>query len=107
MKQTMQEVDHPIVDLSDVVDDERAVLLYTCGTTSRRTWVMITHGQLTSYVMNHSEAPDGTERGSSIVCLPGYHVAGATSICNSIYSGRRLILLRQFDAEAWLFAVEN
>ncbi|MGM9957583.1 MAG: class I adenylate-forming enzyme family protein, partial [Peribacillus sp.] len=69
--------------------------------------VMITYGQLTTYVMGHSEAADGTDRGSTIISVPSYHVAGATSICNAIYTGRRLILLRQFDAGEWLHAVET
>lgn len=102
-----RQVTQPILDFEDVDDDELAILLYTSGTTSKPKGVMITHGQLTSYVMNHSEAPDGSDKGASIVCMPIYHVAGATSVCNSIYSGRRLILLRQFDAEEWLSAVEH
>lgn len=98
---------NPLIDCAEVESDDLAILLYTSGTTSRPKGVMITYGQLTAYVMNHTEAADGTPRGSSVICVPSYHIAGATSICNSIYSGRRLILLRQFEAAEWLHAVEK
>ena len=91
----------------DVESTDLAILLYTSGTTSKPKGVMLTHGQLTTYVMNHSEVADGSDRGSSVICIPNYHVAGATSICNSIYTGRRLILMPQFDAGKWLYAIER
>lgn len=100
-------VAQPYLNFADVESNDLAILLYTSGTTSRPKGVMITYGQLTTYVMGHSEAADGTERGSTIISVPSYHVAGATSICNAIYTGRRLILLRQFDAGEWLHAVET
>lgn len=97
----------PYEGFGDVETSDLAILLYTSGTTSKPKGVMLTHGQLTTYVMNHSEVADGTDRGSSVICIPNYHVAGATSICNSIYTGRRLILLSQFDAGSWLRVVEQ
>ncbi|MFS0574303.1 long-chain-fatty-acid--CoA ligase [Sporosarcina sp. 179-K 3D1 HS] len=97
----------PYEGFADVESADLAVILYTSGTTSRPKGVMLTYGQLTTYVMNHSEVADGTDRGSSVVCIPIYHVAGTTSVCNAIYTGRRLILLSQFDAEKWLHAVEH
>lgn len=106
-EEAKQKVTEPLGDFADVDDHELAVLLYTSGTTSRPKGVMITYGQLTSYVMSHSEAADGTPRGSSVICVPNYHVAGATSICNSIYSGRGLILMRQFEAGEWLHTLEK
>ncbi|GHH96767.1 class I adenylate-forming enzyme family protein [Neobacillus kokaensis] len=98
---------NPYFDFADVDSNELAILLYTSGTTSKPKGVMITYGQLTTYVMSHSEAADGSPQGSSLICVPSYHVAGATSICNCIYSGRRLILLRQFEAGEWLRALEK
>ncbi|WP_050616120.1 class I adenylate-forming enzyme family protein [Bacillus testis] len=97
----------PMEGFADVDNSDLAILLYTSGTTNRPKGVMITYGQLTSYVMNHSEACDGTPKGSSLICVPSYHIAGATSLCNCIYSGRRMILLSQFDAGSWLQAVEK
>lgn len=100
-------VPQPYEGFADVESSDLAILLYTSGTTSKPKGVMITHGQLTNYVMNHSEVADGTDRGSSVVCIPNYHIAGATSICNSIYNGRRLVLLRQFEAGEWLRSLEK
>ncbi|WP_042356054.1 class I adenylate-forming enzyme family protein [Bacillus rubiinfantis] len=99
-------VPEPVVEFEDVEEDEVAILLYTSGTTSRPKGVMITYAQLSNYVMSHSEAADGTPNGSSLICVPSYHVAGATAICNCIYSGRRLVLMRQFAAQEWLETVE-
>ncbi|WP_342514578.1 long-chain-fatty-acid--CoA ligase [Sporosarcina sp. FSL K6-1522] len=100
-------VTQPHEGFADVESGDLAVLLYTSGTTSKPKGVMITHGQLTNYVMGHSEVAGSTDQGSSIVCIPNYHIAGATSICNAIYSGRRLVLIRQFEAGEWLHSVEK
>ncbi|SEN04547.1 Acyl-CoA synthetase (AMP-forming)/AMP-acid ligase II [Mesobacillus persicus] len=106
-EEVIQSSSHPLIDFADVDDSDLAILLYTSGTTSRPKGVMITYGQLSNYVMGHSEAADGLPKGASMIVVPNYHVAGATSICNGIYSGRRLILLRQFEAEDWLQTVEK
>ncbi len=103
----LEQVEQPLIDFADVEMDDLSILLYTSGTTSKPKGVMITYGQLTSYVMNHSEAADGTPKGASLICAPSYHVAGVTSICNCIYGGRRLILQNQFEAGNWLSAVEK
>ena len=104
-EEALQRVEQPLEDFVDVEMSDLAILLYTSGTTSKPKGVMITYGQLATYVMNHSEAADGTPKGASIICAPGYHVAGVTSICNCIYGGRRLILQNQFEAGSWLRAV--
>lgn len=101
------EIKEPISGYVDVDENDLAILLYTSGTTSKPKGVMISYGQLTNYVMNHSEVADGTDRGSSLVCIPGYHIAGATSLCNSVYNGRRIVLMRQFNAKEWLETVEK
>lgn len=106
-EEVIKRAPEPLYDFADVDSNDLAILFYTSGTTSRPKGVMITYGQLTSYIMSHSEAADGLPKGSSIICVPSYHVAGATSICNSIYSGRRLILLQQFEADEWLHVLEK
>ena len=106
-EEAIAQVEQPLVEFADVDMDDLSILLYTSGTTSKPKGVMITYGQITSYVMNHSEAADGTPKGASIICAPSYHVAGVTSICNCIYGGRRLILQNQFEAGNWLRAIEK
>lgn len=103
----LDEVRVPLLDQVDVDSDETALILFTSGTTNFPKGVMITYGQITNYVMNHLEVADGTDRGSTLISIPAYHVAGATSIFNAIYSGRRLVLMPQFDATEWLDTMEK
>lgn len=103
----LDEVRAPLLDQVDINADDTALILFTSGTTSRPKGVMITHGQLTNYVMNHSGVADGTDKGTSLISIPSYHVAGVTSICNAIYSGRRLVLMPQFEAKEWLETMER
>ena len=95
----------PDWDVVDVDDEELAVLLYTSGTTSLPKGVILTHGGLTGYVMAANDAADGTESGCSLLAAPLYHVAGLTSLLNALWSGRRTVLMPQFEAGEWLDAV--
>jgi acyl-CoA synthetase (AMP-forming)/AMP-acid ligase II len=91
----------------EIDDDDTTILMYTSGTTARPKGVMLTYNDFTAYVTNNVELADGTPRGASLVCVPLYHIAGATNIMTNLFTGRKLVLLRQFDATEWLQAVER
>lgn len=95
----------PVHDLAGVDPGDLAVLLYTSGTTSRPKGVRITHAALTSYSMESNDAPDGSNDEVMLLSAPLHHVAGLTSMVNSIYSGRTTVVLPQFAVDTWLAAV--
>jgi len=97
----------PEFEPPEVDDDETSILMYTSGTTALPKGVMLTYNDFTAYVCSNVELADGTPRGSALLCVPLYHIAGATNIMTSLFTGRRLVLLRQFDATAWLDTVER
>ena len=90
---------------ADVEESDTSILMYTSGTTSLPKGVMLTHGDFTAYVVGNVEMADGTERGTALLCVPLYHIAGATNIMSSVWAGRKIVLLPQFDAGDWLAAV--
>lgn len=90
-----------------VDEDAAAVLMYTSGTTSRPKGVRLTHGDFTLYLTQTVEMADGTPRGTMLMAMPLYHIAGAINVLSCLFSGRRLVLLPQFDAGEWLRAVER
>ncbi len=96
----------PVLDPPEVDDEDTTILMYTSGTTALPKGVMLTYNDFTAYVTANVELADGTPRGTALLCVPLYHIAGATNIMTSLFTGRRLVLLRQFDAKAWLEAVE-
>jgi acyl-CoA synthetase (AMP-forming)/AMP-acid ligase II len=50
---------------------------------------------------------DGTDRGTALVCVPFYHIAGTTAIMTSIWTGRKMIVMPQFEAKSWLELVQK
>jgi acyl-CoA synthetase (AMP-forming)/AMP-acid ligase II len=88
-------------------DDDVTILMYTSGTTALPKAVLLTHNHFTAYVCNNVELADGTPRGTALLCVPLYHIAGATNVMTTMFSGRRLVVLRQFEPEQWLAAVER
>ncbi|GIW41100.1 MAG: AMP-dependent ligase [Candidatus Binatia bacterium] len=89
----------------DVEDEETTVLMYTSGTTAMPKAVLLTYGDFTVYVCNNVELADGTPRGTALLCVPLYHIAGMTNVMTTLFTGRRLVLLPQFEPKSWLDAV--
>ncbi|MBI1817140.1 MAG: long-chain-fatty-acid--CoA ligase [Deltaproteobacteria bacterium] len=86
-------------------DDDTTILMYTSGTTALPKGVMLRFNDFTAYVTANVELADGTPRGTSLLCVPLYHIAGATNVMSNLFTGRKLVLLRQFDATEWLHTV--
>ncbi|MCX8073592.1 MAG: long-chain-fatty-acid--CoA ligase [Candidatus Binatia bacterium] len=99
--------DPPLEEAVEVDDEETAILMYTSGTTAQPKAVLLTHGDFSQYVTSNVELADGTPRGTALVCVPLYHIAGATNIMTNVWTGRRMVLLPQFEAGAWLETVER
>jgi acyl-CoA synthetase (AMP-forming)/AMP-acid ligase II len=94
-------------DEAPIDDDDTTILMYTSGTTSRPKGVMLSHNDFTAYVCGTVELADGTPRGTALLAAPLYHIAGATNIMTSLFAGRKLVVLPQFDPTAWLDAVQR
>ena len=96
-------------DASEAAVDEEDVniLMYTSGTTGRPKGVMLTYGDFVAYVCGNTELADGTPRGAALLCVPLYHIAGVTTMMTSFFTGRTLVILRQFDAAEWLATVQR
>ena len=85
------------------MDPERiAILLFTSGTTGEPKAAVLRHKHLVSYVLGTVEFASAAEGDAGLVSVPPYHIAGMASILTSIYAGRRIVQLPEFDAKAWL-----
>ena len=82
--------------------DQVAVQLFTSGTTGRPKAAVLRHNNLVSYILGSVEFMSANEDDAAIVTVPPYHVAGISALISSVYSGRRMALLPDFSAEAWL-----
>lgn len=92
---------------AEVEEADVNILMYTSGTTGRPKGVMLTSGDFVAYVCGHTDLADGTPRGAALLCVPLYHIAGVTLMMTSIFSGRRLVMLRQFEPTEWLETVQR
>ena len=92
----------------DVDEDDPTVLIFTSGTTALPKGVELTFLNLSLYVMNTMSPADPTaEHEKTLISVSISHVAGMTAIVSAIWGGRTLVLLPQFEPEAWLQAVER
>jgi acyl-CoA synthetase (AMP-forming)/AMP-acid ligase II len=87
---------------AEVEDEDVSVLMYTSGTTSLPKGVMLSFRDFTAYVTANVEMADGSERGAFLVCAPFYHIAGTTAMMTNLWTGRKMIVMPQFDARSWL-----
>ena len=94
-------------DEAEVEDEDTTILMYTSGTTALPKGVMLSYHDFTAYVTANVELADGTPRGAALLCVPLYHIAGATNMMTTLWTGRRLVLMPQFEPRGWLEAVER
>jgi len=112
-RDSMLHLDHLIgtaaseFEAPEVEDEDVTILMYTSGTTALPKAVMLTYNDFTAYVTANVDLADGSARGTSLLCVPLYHIAGATNVMTNLFTGRKLVLLRQFDAAEWLRTVEQ
>ncbi len=92
---------------AEVDAEDINILMYTSGTTGRPKGVMLTYDDFVAYVCGNTELADGTPRGSVLLCVPLHHIAGVTTMMTSFFTGRRLVILRQFDPTMWLETVQR
>jgi len=82
--------------------DEIAILLFTSGTTGPPKAAVLRHKHLVSYILGSVEFASAAEDDAALVSVPPYHIAGIAAIASSVYSGRRIVQLPNFSAEAWV-----
>jgi acyl-CoA synthetase (AMP-forming)/AMP-acid ligase II len=82
--------------------DHIAILLFTSGTTGTPKAAVLRHKHLTSYVLASVEFMGADDSQATLVSVPPYHVAGMAAMCSSIYAGRRIVQLPNFDADVWV-----
>jgi acyl-CoA synthetase (AMP-forming)/AMP-acid ligase II len=87
---------------AEVEDEDVSVLMYTSGTTSLPKGVMLRFRDFVAYVTANVEMADGTDRGVALVCVPFYHIAGTTAMMTNIWTGRKVIVMPQFEPKSWL-----
>ena len=93
--------------VEEIDDEDITILMYTSGTTGRPKGVPLRHSGFVSYVLENVEpaSPDVEER--NLLTVPLYHVAGMQAMLASVYGGRTLVLMRQFETEEWMGMVQQ
>jgi acyl-CoA synthetase (AMP-forming)/AMP-acid ligase II len=91
---------------TEVEDGDATIILYTSGTTARPKGVVLTYLAMSVYVTNTVEPANPESHDVTLLSVPVYHVAGATAILSSVWGGRTLAMLPQFEPQAWLEAVQ-
>jgi acyl-CoA synthetase (AMP-forming)/AMP-acid ligase II len=79
-----------------------AAQIFTSGTTAAPKAALLRHANLVSYILGTVEFCSAGEEEAALVCVPPYHIAGIAALLSSIYAMRRIVLLPNFEPDAWL-----
>lgn len=96
--------DHLVTSMSadESSSDEVAILLFTSGTTGEPKAATLRHSHLCSYIFSSVEFLSSSDDESILVSVPPYHIAGVATILSSVFAGRRIVYLPQFNPEEWV-----
>ncbi len=91
-----------IIEIGYHSDDEAvAVELFTSGTTGEPKSAVLKHKNLMAYILGTVEFMSAEEEESVLLSVPPYHIAGIAAVLSSSYSGRKIVQLPNFSAQAW------
>jgi acyl-CoA synthetase (AMP-forming)/AMP-acid ligase II len=109
LKKKLVAAHEPDEIFTDVEDADSTIIIYTSGTTALPKGVVLTYLGMSVYVTNTVAPADPAAEDVDVllVSVPFYHVAGATTMLSSVWGGRKMVILPQFDPGAWLEAVEK
>jgi malonyl-CoA/methylmalonyl-CoA synthetase len=95
--------------LPDVVEQRRAMILYTSGTTGKPKGVVVTHAQIRAQVTSLVDAWGWAAEDRIISILPLHHVHGITNVLTcALWSGACCDMLNGFDArECWARIIDR
>ena len=79
-----------------------AILLLTSGTSSAPKTAVLDHNHLLSYIFNTGEFASADEDEAILLAVPPFHIAGVAAVLSATWTGRRVVPLPAFAAEAWL-----
>lgn len=93
--------------ISEEIDEgDITIIMYTSGTTGRPKAVPLRHNAFVSYVLENVEPANPEIEERNLLSIPFYHIAGIQSMLSSIYGGRTIVIMRQFDVDEWFKTVE-
>lgn len=81
---------------------DTAVLLFTSGTTGAPKAALLTHANLTAYVMGSVDFASAGAEEANLVSVPPYHIAGISALLSSLWAGRRIVQLPAFEPQEWV-----
>lgn len=88
-------------ELPDVSGEQRAMILYTSGTTNRPKGAVTTHANVAAQIMSLVDAWEWSADDRILLCLPLHHVHGIINVVScALWSGAACEMLPRFDAHA-------
>jgi long-chain acyl-CoA synthetase len=93
--------------ISEIGDADITILMYTSGTTGRPKGVPLQHSGFVSYILENVNPADPDVEERNLLTVPLYHVAGIQAMLAAVYGGRTIIMMKQFETEAWMKMVQE
>ena len=88
-------------ELPDISSAQRAMILYTSGTTNRPKGVVTTHTNISAQIASLVDAWEWSADDRILLCLPLHHLHGIINIVScALWSGATCEMLPRFDANA-------
>lgn len=94
-------------DEPDEDDTQPAVLLFTSGTSGEPKTAVLSHHNLSAYVINSVDFLGAQEDEALLACVPPYHIAAVAGVLTAVYGGRRLVQMPAFEAGTWVAQVRR